>query len=151
TRQPARAPEDTARERQDWASLARQAGVGANDLFTKAAEIHQAEADHQDRIAEMLAEARRPHRCYNASSKPTTTRGAFRTGALTALPHFDEVPATLAGQYPELLGQEDTTQRLFELLARGKPPVPRLGDFYAQALDTLKRQRRLVGLGEIPE
>lgn len=141
------------RERQKWARKARAAGVKPDDLYAMAGEVHKLAGEYQKQVKGMLAETRQ---LFKETTGNQLTRGhpAFKGGDTTDLPSFDLISRTMAGRYPEILGnhgydgdgdETGASQKLFDLLAEGTPRPPRRSEAYREAFEHLSERASLFG------
>ncbi|HEV3023261.1 MAG TPA: hypothetical protein VGX76_12375 [Pirellulales bacterium] len=126
-------------------SAARHAGLRFRDVLSMAQEIATAENEgiEPERELRRMAWER-----FVGPTRWTWWRCgwhevcayAFSAGDRTAIPGFDEIADGIAREYPALLGHDDPSAELFEILKRPCPKLRYRPDCYEKAI------RRLIAL-----
>ena len=130
--------------RQRFDREARKAGVSPAELHEHAGRSRAIASGYAKDVRRMLAGARHLYRELNDGKQLSRNHKAFRDGDYTQLDKFDLVARTIAGRYPEMLGDPDddgARQRLYDFLAAGSPPLPSREDTYRESLDSLVRKK----------
>jgi hypothetical protein len=128
-------------------------GHSPRDLEGMAAQAREVHNNFIETINRVQSDARKLYSAMNPGKVLTRSMSAFRGGDLASIPGFDSIARTLAGRYPEVLGdhgytreggfdekQDEASQRLYDLLAAGKLPRMTIEGSYQTAVKELAKR-----------
>ncbi|HWY86793.1 MAG TPA: hypothetical protein VNX28_08710, partial [Gemmataceae bacterium] len=137
-------------ERAKWGKRARQEGMDAGSLHQLAAEFLAHDKEYKSDISKMLKDARKTAEHFDeklggAGFQQALAQGTFDSASI---PHFDEIAATMAVQFPDVFQGHDPDERLADLLQAGNPEPMSQDDAYSEAFEALYEHREAAGGSE---
>lgn len=128
--------------RAKFAKTARQEGINPQHLHQLAAEMIEHDAAFKDEQRSLLTEARRALSEFGGQHKTLGARVGRGNVDASHVRGIDDVADQLKDRYADILGTDDPTGKLFELLSEGNPEPMGEEDAYESALEHLREHQR---------